>query len=989
MPTNPLRFRLSPLLAVVGVWVFCQAAPAEERVEIIGMQVRPAGGRAVLEIDHRGTFALAPTFERVDDGYNWRVTLPKTVLKAPVSTLYSSRAKVTTLAQGVTLEVTSPSPPVPLSPKNQKTGRLSFDLGPLPEVVVKDISLKTEGEELFLEIAYQGDMKTPPKTFTLKNPERWVLDLSGELGPEQRTTLTEQETGILRLGQPRPGIVRIVANGPYSFTPRSQSNGRLVYAARLPASAPQGQRVAPALPSRSAQVPVRTQATGSTPKIAALPPLVPPVAAPEQATRLATASGNIARRGDLEAISFESGALLAPPPAPVNPTRSVLDGAVLPAAKPALAAPEPVLGNPAPRRLIARRLDLDPVNFPTSLLLSDQPEVSLDAIEAVVSQPVETLPYYPSPLETGVTRTQGLESAAVLKPGEFFQTQAFRVFGVGGGQNDDIFQNTSNSYTYGFLDGVELRLDLQGQDNNSPGLLGNTVNERFVRDLGVTSNSFQEITLQGKFRLVNEPTFKSSVVFSGTVGNRAFSFTPLQNPIEGRFERTYGQTLIPALEVPLTWQLDARTTVTLNPKLVFLPGDNAGFIPINPQLGGSFGTVGAVGLGASYSLSEHLQLRADVTPILFGNNSVNTATGLPNKTLVYNAGFRYVVNPRLALDVFASNSYGNTGVGSVVAREDVGFGASLTFIPDKFFFFDLAANHKFDKSFDLSETSDQRKAFVRGGFTFLDGGTVPEGKTYLQLKGTSNGFLASIRNGTLDDFETGYFVNFTASSVDESEAGLSTKVRFLNQAVGDPFTLSGVFTIGRTSDRFINYVRADRNAVNTAEDPFNAGRGDRGPIPPNLFGLFTERFGETLILTLSAPLQQVTENYSWWVIPKASYVQQSSRLGASDVQLAGVTVGGSLRLSKSLELMGEVTPLIQGNNILVGDRRQQTLPWSAGLRWTFDGGGGAVPGFDQTASLDLYVTNSLGLSPYQSLRAIADNGLSAGLGLNFPLQLPF
>jgi len=68
----------------------------------------------------------------------------------------------------------------------------------------------------------------------------------------------------------------------------------------------------------------------------------------------------------------------------------------------------------------------------------------------------------------------------------------------------------------------------------------------------------------------------------------------------------------------------------------------------------------------------------------------------------------------------------------------------------------------------------------------------------------------------------------------------------------------------------------------------------------------------------------------------------------------------------------------------VGNQRQQVLPWSAGLRYTLD-----TPDFPRATSLDLYITNSLGLSPYQSLRAQADNGVSFGFGVNFPLQLPF
>ncbi|WP_218082863.1 hypothetical protein [Anthocerotibacter panamensis] len=661
--------------------------------------------------------------------------------------------------------------------------------------------------------------------------------------------------------------------------------------------------------------------------------------------------------------------------------------------EPPAVSPVPAAAKPEKRAVAAsstsavavQRSALDPVSFDSSLLLSDQPTLDLSTL--VYSESNETPEYNPSPLEFIERRTQGLESALLLKSGEFVQTQNFRLF-TPNSPTVDIEKGPSNTYAYGLTDGIELTADLQGQDNNGPGAAGPFVEQRFARQLGATSNTFQEYTLQAKFRLSDAEDFKTALIFSGTVGTRAFSFSTPNGQTE-LFERSYGQSLIPVVELPLTWRLGSDLAVTVNPKVAFLPQDNAAFVAANPLLGGSFGTLGAVGFGATWRLSEHFQVRGDITPVLFGNNSLNAATGLPAATTVYNAGLRYLVNPRLALDVFATNSYGNTGVGSLVARAGTpGLGLSLTIVPDRFFVFSLPANQKFDKAFDVSIAENLRQAFVRGGFNFLDGGTVPEGQNYIQLKGTSNGFLASVRTGSLDDFETGFYANFN-NGADESEAGFSTKIRFTNQAAGDPFTVSGLVTLGRTSDRYLNYVRADRNAVNTHGDPFNAGVGDRGPIPANLFGLFTERLGEVLIATLSLPVERAEENYNLWVIPKISFVQRAAQLGSDEVNLAGVSIGGSFHLNRSLDLIGEVTPLFRGQNALVGSQRERRLAWNAGLRWTFDSGNAAVPAFDRTASLDFYVTNTVGLSPYQSLRVISDNGISVGAGINFPFKLPF
>ncbi len=634
-----------------------------------------------------------------------------------------------------------------------------------------------------------------------------------------------------------------------------------------------------------------------------------------------------------------------------------------------------------PRQLIAKRLDLDPVSFDSSLLLSDQSKVDIGVLAA---RKDEALYYDASPLELMEFRTQGLESGALLKQGEFLQTQIFRVFKPSGQDDDDVFQNTSNLYTYGVSDSFEISADLQGQDNNSPGTAGDYLIERFAPDSGNTSNGFQEYTFQGKFRLTDTEEFKSSLVVSATVGTRAFRITSLKDQIYA-FEQSYGMSPTPVIEFPMTWLQGESGAFTINPKVAFFPEDNAGFVVVNPKVGGSFGTTVGLGLGTTQRVTDRIQFRGDLTAILSGNNAVSPTTGIPVATTVYNAGVRYLVNPRLGLDLFASNAYGNTGTGAMTGRiGDFGVGAALTLIPDRFYIANLTANQKFDKTFDLKASEAQRKNFVPSHFGFLDGGTVPEGQSYVQLRTTSNGVLASIRTGNFDDLETGVYANFTASSIDESEAGTSTKIRFLNQAAGDPVTFSGVFTLGRTSARLLNLQRSSRTAIDRAEDPFQAGIGDRGPIAPNLLGLFTERSGETLILSLSAPIEQVQPGYSWWINPKYTYVQR-----APEISLVGISLGGSVKLGEDLTIMAEVTPLLDGKNVLIGETSTTRLPWSLGLRLGTEGIFNWVPSFAKATSMDLYVTNTLGASPYQSMRVNVDNALTVGLGFNFPVRLPF
>ncbi|WP_041243946.1 hypothetical protein [Gloeobacter kilaueensis] len=614
----------------------------------------------------------------------------------------------------------------------------------------------------------------------------------------------------------------------------------------------------------------------------------------------------------------------------------------------------------------------------SSLLLNDNSNQSL---EQLLQRKVEKAQIFVrSPIEAIDQRTYGLVTAAHLRDGELMQTQLVRIYRPEKAVNDDLITNQSTEYVWGLNNDIELTLDLQGANGSVPGVQGPyVVQRRFGINNG---NIFQDITALGKFRLGDLLGGKSSVVVGLTFSRPSFTFTGLPGtnlPTIGRPQDAI--QLIPSLELPITYKAyDDRYAFTISPRLAYFPGESAIYTPVNPGVSTRFGLTAGIGFGGAFRISPRFQIRGDATFILAGYNTVDRNSGLPTKKLVYNAGLRYLVNPRLAIDIFASNAYANSGAPSFTAIDSyTAIGVGLTFTQDRLLYFlDLPVNRQFADTFEPGVPPEVRRLYIPASFDLLDGSTVSQGTNQVRLVASTGTFAAAFRAGTLNDFEAGFYGDFAPAGPDESDGGLSTKIRFLHQPSGDPFTLSGVFTIGRTSSRACNFINGTRNGLEQAINgqptlcppvPGQTPAGDRGPIPPNLIGLATENIGELFVISLSFPTQYtLPAGHSLWVNPKVVYLQR----GGDRSPLIGASFGGSLRVFPGLDLIAQVTPVFRGENAFVGDSLAQLMPWQAGVRFAPGLGG---------LSFDLFATNALGLSPYQSLRVRADNAVSVGLGL--------
>ena len=575
--------------------------------------------------------------------------------------------------------------------------------------------------------------------------------------------------------------------------------------------------------------------------------------------------------------------------------------------------------------------------------------------EAVTSTPADLLQSRHPVLTTADQLRQG-EVVTSLRYRQSFPSETGRDVGLTGQPTFGI--------TWGVTNNLEITLDAQTVDNGGPFRQGPFSALRINPD-NTGPNFFQEFTLQAKQRLWQNQagTQALSGVVAATLGNagRPFRFSDST----GFVSSGTNNEVVTSLELPFTIRTDNRWQFTLSPKVAFLPEDNALYFNRPPvEEAGSFGTIFGLAGGASYRLNPRLLLWGDAFVPFTGKNTINRDTGLPARTVAFNAGLRYLVNPRLATDLFVSNTLGNTGPLSIVADRDfpsVGFG--VTYLPGI-----TNANRRYPQHFGSTQ---QPPPNTPAGFGLLDGGTVPNQQLLLSLHGGGQGLLTGIRYGLLDDLEIGAFLDSIPGTVDESQLGFSGKIRFLHQADGDPFTLSGLVTAARSNNVLVNLINNNRNEFE-----------ERG-LKKGGFAFSNEREGELFIITLSTPMHyQFKGGSAIWLTPTLGFVQRNG------LQVAGFNVGGSVPLAKNLDAIAEAGLDLSGKgNAFIGNNRDTVIPWTVGLRWQ----PASLLGISDKDALsglqvEAYVTNRVGSTPFDSLRVRADNETAVGFGVVLPIQ---
>ncbi len=549
-----------------------------------------------------------------------------------------------------------------------------------------------------------------------------------------------------------------------------------------------------------------------------------------------------------------------------------------------------------------------------------------------------------------------MQTAKTLKPGEVVLNYRQRFYrsstGVVKGTGTPFFAGPG--VQVGVTNNLELSLGAQIFDSSYLDLVG-----------GRVDNPNGDIALAAKYKIWQNEA--KTQTLSGIVSLSGFSRGATFRRL-GVTSKVDGSGIIPEFQLPFTFDLGEKAQFTISPTLAFFQQDSAVQLPRIPDRGGSYGTTFGIMGAASFRPFSRLMVWGDAFVPFTGNNSLNFKTERPAKTIVFNAGLRYFVNPRLGLDIFATNGFGNLGPLALTGdSEKVGIGAGIVIMPNA-----VPANRKYPNTFkgnvllkDTPMTDD--------GLGFFDGGTVPEGKVLLQFQGGSSGLMAAVRYGVLRDFEFGTYIDYVFGNVDESEQGVSAKVRLLNQADGAPFTAGVAATIGRGNNLLENFRNNDATIFSLSgrekSFPF-IGSGDNADTLPTLF-----------IGTLSLPLQyQFKPGTAIWLTPTVGFVQRGG------FSLGGINAGGSIRVFKDVSILGEVGVNFVGDgNAFINNRLANRIPWNVAIRWTPS----KVLGLDFSSSLarpslELFVTNRVGASAWHQFRVREQNNPAVGVGISIP-----
>ena len=551
-------------------------------------------------------------------------------------------------------------------------------------------------------------------------------------------------------------------------------------------------------------------------------------------------------------------------------------------------------------------------------------------------------------------------TAKHLRKGEFILNFDNRLFFlpdlVSGAVDDgDTAVNYNTGFVWGISDKLQIALQFQFLDSSSPAKQGDFISER-------TEN--QGAAAEIKYQLWQTDSQALSGVVSASWGTRGFRFIG-----EGREVEINNRNVFVALAVPYTVEVGKRWQFTISPTVAFFNDKNAGFFHRLPGDDEEFGTVFGLAGSVAYEINPRLFIWGDVFFPFTGNNSISRSSGEPDEAIAYNGGIRYLVNPRLALDIYASNTFSSFAPLSLTADRDLmALGTNLTFMPDLF-----AANRKYSDRFK-EENQDIVTPLTTDGLAFFDGGVVGSQDFIWHFQAGNQGILTALRYGLVKDLEAAIYLDYIFGDIDESEQGYSAKLRLLNQAEGSPITLSLAATISITNQPFVNFLEGDR-------DEFDNRDLDKE------FPIFTPggddiEEGKQLIATFALPLHyQIAENTAVWLTPIVGYLQREG------TELAGFNFGGAIAITSELSAVAEIGANFAGDgNTITDNGLEDNIPWTFAVRWTPLALFNLEPQADNTnPQLEFYLTNRVGSSTWHQLRVRDDNDIAVGVGL----QLPF
>lgn len=469
-----------------------------------------------------------------------------------------------------------------------------------------------------------------------------------------------------------------------------------------------------------------------------------------------------------------------------------------------------------------------------------------------------------SPLEQPSTRLFNLETANQLPKGSVqFEAGSHQATPADNRRGNTGYQNYYTSLGWGVTD--KLQLNFAAQFFDDP--IKSQINGKFP------SLTFISFAPSLKYQVFRNESLKVAV--SGTAELLRISSDPgLFNNSNKKSPEYFG---IGKVEVPITYNTDDDVQLHFTPGVAFYPDKVKG--------ADFYGTFVNLGAGVSWQTSEKLNLFASANlPLGPGGNALSSEDNSIFRKFVWTAGTRYAINPRTGIEVYATNSFGATPTTSLLAfipdGNEIIFGADIKYI------FDVGQNYasSFGNEPDIP-LSNRDKHLLLDGLTLSSASTLSPDKIRLTAgMGTGGNAKFNLMYGLANDLQLEIpleqFGNDDNLPDPDSfgngvKIGAGAKLRFLNQAQGDPFSLS-------------LKVKGVRDF------------GER----PNQGTLFFE----------IPMVYQNSHKTALFVNPKAAFYEAEERLGLG--------LGINQVLSEKLQLIGELTP-ISGHELI----------WSTGLRY--------------------------------------------------------
>lgn len=410
-------------------------------------------------------------------------------------------------------------------------------------------------------------------------------------------------------------------------------------------------------------------------------------------------------------------------------------------------------------------------NNSSGLLLSQEtpPSNSPSEIENLPVDESKPVEYTLTPLQLLPFEPMTVETANILPVGSLYTNFGANLFSKGSNGGGIGLQTYDASISYGINEKLQVGAGLSFFDD----VLGSRFNGK------PTDFGFLSLAPIVKYQFVKTDSYSIAVV-----GSLEFIKITGENGLFTPSDRSDTSTTVGGtIQVPFTYNFGNTYQWHVVGGLTVFPDTING--------GGDFyGTFFNIGTGISFKFNERFGFFGDLNlPLGPGGNTADT-NGNIGKSVVWSAGLNYLHSPAVGIDLSITNRLGSTPATKLLTflpdGGQVGVGLNVRYTPD--------IGQNYQASFDtrpLKPFSERDKQLLFDGITLTTPSTIRQGM-----------FSLNAGIGPSVNFQIGYGMSnnaqleFLGQQLGDSDQpignslklGASTKLNFLNQSQGDPFS---------------------------------------------------------------------------------------------------------------------------------------------------------------------------------------------------------